>query len=217
MKKLVPNARQLINWQNEIKRNGTKRILARQLFGSFGIERRGTQSNARVIAWLEEQIPPIYTTKLELLKSLDEPVFLTPGKLMRIGHFAESEKSLMDRFEAEIMPHLKLRKPIRNYRPVGCRDALDFLCEDEQGRSVVVELKKKDGERRVVEQVLRYIRHIRSDPGCRDPRGLIITGYEDPHTRRALEELEPSYHIDWFIYGLDANDKIVIEKVQITN
>jgi hypothetical protein len=216
MKKRVPRPKQIDTWNDEIMRNGTKRISARFLLRAFGIQRRSEQSNLRVISWLNAQIPPIYTNDLDFLKSLDDTVFLTHVKLNRIGHFAESEKSLMDRFESEIMPQLKLLNPHRDFRPTGSRDALDFLCEDLQGNAVVVELKKKDGEKRVVEQVLRYIRQIRSDLQYKNPRGVIITGCEDLHTRRALEELEPSYHIDWFIYGIDSADKIHIEPVRIS-
>lgn len=121
----------------------------------------------------------------------------------------------MDRFEAEIMPLLGLQEPQRDHRPRGCRDILDYLCKDAQGRHVVVEMKKEDGERHVVEQVLRYIRLVRQDPASKDPRGLILTGYADLHTRRALEELEPQYHIDWFVYGMDDNDAIRVKQIHV--
>lgn len=217
MKKREPKTKQLESWQDEIKRNGTKRLSARHLLRAFGIQRRSSQSNLRVISWLKEQDPPVYTNDLEFLKSLDETIFLTHIKLNRIGHFAESEKFLMDRFEFEIMPQLKLINPLKHFRPDGSRDALDFLCEDMQGNAVVVELKKKDGEKRVVEQVLRYIRQVRANLRYKNPRGIIVTGCEDLHTRRALEELEPSYKIDWYIYGLDPIGKIQIHQIQINN
>ena len=121
----------------------------------------------------------------------------------------------MDRFVADIMPQLGLKNPKARYRPHGSRDELDFLCHDVDGRAVVVEMKKEDGERKAVEQVLRYIRLIRDLAEWKEPRGLVLTGHADLHTRRALEELEPHYQIDWFVYGLDAFDNIRVEKVAI--
>jgi hypothetical protein len=48
---------------------------------------------------------------------------------------------------------------------------------------------------------------LRKDPddASSAPRGIIVTGEGDLATRRALEELEPGYHIDWYVYGLIGN------------
>lgn len=211
----IPTTRQLNSWQDEIDRNGTKRITARLLLRAFGIQRRGRTATARVLQCLREQAPPIHASGLDHVQSLDDAVFLSHVELTQIGRPAETEKSLVDRFAAEIMPQIGLHKPWPNFCPSGSRDKLDFLCEDEQGRSVVVEIKKEDGERRVVEQVVRYIRLVRQDAACRDPRGVIITGIADLHTRRVLEELEPQYHIDWYVYGINASNSILVQKVPV--
>lgn len=215
MRRREPTARQLSSWQEEIARNGTKRITARLLLRTFGIQRRGPLATTRVVQWLQQQTPAVYATGLEHVQSLDDAVFLSHIELTQIGRPAETERSLVERFEVDIMPQLGLLKPQPKFRPPGSRDELDFLCEDKQGRSVVVEIKKEDGERRVVEQVVRYIRLVRQVPACREPRGVIVTGIADLHTRRVLEELEPQYHIDWFVYGIDARNSIRVQQVPV--
>ncbi len=117
-------------------------------------------------------------------------------------------------FVEKIMPELGLHTPTRGYSPPGTRDKLDFICKDSQDRSVVVEIKKDGGEKRVVQQVLNYIRLVRNDPEHKDPRGIIITGYADFSHRHALEELEPGYHIDWFIYGL-IGESIKVDQIEV--
>lgn len=215
MKEREPTPKQLRVWQDEIVRNGTKRITARALLKTFGIQRRGPHAIERVTQWLLRQHPPIYISGLDRVQLLDEPTFLSCIEMTQIGRLVERESVLMDRFEGDIMPLLGLRNPQRGFRPLGSRDQLDYLCEDASGCSVVVEMKKEDGERHVVEQTLRYIRLLRQTPSCKNPRGLILTGYADLHTRRALEELEPRYHIDWFVYGLDDNAMIRVQQIKM--
>lgn len=215
MKRREPTTRQLQSWQAEILQNGTKRITARLLLHAFGAQRRGPLVTATVTKWLGEQSPPVYATGLQYVQNLDEPVHLSRVELTHIGRLADTEKSLVSRFETDIMPQMNLRSPQPNFRPPASRDVLDFLCVDRRGRAVVVEIKKEDGERRVVEQVVRYIRLVRQIPACVDPRGAIVTGYADLHTRRVLEELEPQYHIDWFVYGIDDNNTVHVRRVLV--
>jgi hypothetical protein len=210
-----PSTKQLKAWQTEIAHNGRKRITARALLKEFGFQRRGPAAIESVIKWLGVQDPSLYVYGLKYVRSLDESVFLSNVDEMQIGRLVEREQELMDRFQAEIMPQLDLQRPQMGFQPEGSRDKLDFLCKDKNGRSVVVEMKRADGERRVVEQVVRYIRLIRDIDGYSDPHGLILTGYADMHTRRVLEELEPEYHIDWFIYGLDFDNSIRVQQVQV--
>jgi hypothetical protein len=151
---------------------------------------------------------------VEHADSLADIVSLSSERIVRVGDLVDKESELMQRFVAEIAPRLRLLPPMREGdSPMGSSDKLDYLCHDASGRAVVVEMKKADGEKHVVEQVLRYIRGLRRDPEYEDsdPRGIIVTGEGDLHTRRALEELERGYHIDWYVYGLDAHGRIQLE------
>ncbi|MBI5569889.1 MAG: DUF91 domain-containing protein [Desulfomonile tiedjei] len=215
MKKREPTGNQISSWHKEIEKSGIKRLKARILLKSFGYERRGKAAISSILEWMAGQDPPIYVYGLEHARWIDDPVGLSYVEQQQIGSLAKKEKDLMDRFEADIMPILRLRTPDRHYSPPGCRDKLDFLCKDTRGRAVVVEIKKGSGEKRVVEQVLQYIRLVRNDPSHKDPRGIIITGFADFPTRHALEELEPDYHIDWFIYGLAEDLSIQLQQIKI--
>ncbi len=208
-----PSTKGLHMWQDEIRKNGIKRITARILLGAFGYKKRGPRATDHIKQWLGSQDPPIYIYGLKYARSLNEAISLSRVEQTQIGRFVEKEKVLMDRFQEHIMPQLGLQNPCPGFRPDGCQYELDFLCEDGQGRTVVVELKREDGEKKVVEQVVAYIRSVRKLPRCKHPRGLIITGYADLHTRRALEELEPQYHVDRFIYSLTSDNARVHDHI----
>jgi len=83
----------------------------------------------------------------------------------------------MERFEADIAAQLDLLAPmVRDFSPHGCRDELDWLCQDAHRCVVVVELKLGGGDKRGVEQVLRYMRQIRADSRYegREVRGIFL-------------------------------------------
>ncbi|MEZ4222322.1 MAG: endonuclease NucS [Polyangiaceae bacterium] len=213
-----PGARTLEAWCAAINQSGVKKIRARALLRLFGAQRRGAAVVARIQDFLKAQSPPLFANGLEFIRTLDESVELSHVKLTQLGALVEEEKTLMPRFEAEIAPRIgKLRVVKFHFRPEGTKDVLDVLCVDKVGIPVVVELKKADGERRVVEQVLRYMRHIDKDSryGKAPSRAVIITGRADLPTRRALERLEPGKDVAWYVYGIDPSDKILLKKVTV--
>lgn len=194
-----PTDRVLTNWHTSIQQSGVARIKLRTLLGYFGLKKRGSNTNARIEAWLNQQ--QIYSRGLNT-PSLDDSVRLTWDRIVSIGDIVAREKDLQDRFESDIMRKLKLKNPEMEYPPLGTRDRIDFLCRDNKGRSVVVELKREAGEKRAVEQVLRYLGHLEKETGHKDPWGILITGCADPDTRRALEGLKNDSPIEWWIYGI---------------
>jgi hypothetical protein len=188
----------------------------RALLASFGAQRRGVDILRRMQAWARDH--KLHLNGLDHAKGADDVISLSTDVIRRIGGLVERESDLMDRFESHIAPKLRLTEPKAHFSPDGSRDRFDYLCTDTAGRPVIVEMKRQDGERRVVEQTLRYIRALRRDRrfANTDPRGLIITGEADIPTRRALEELEPSYTIDWWLYGLDDAGAIHLRKEKIS-
>jgi hypothetical protein len=153
----------------------------------------------------------IYVMDLPIA-DLDDSVVLTFERVLKVGKLVEFERDIEARFEQEMMQPLGLSAPQREYRPRGTRDRIDVLCRDAVGRAVAVELKRGAGQKRAVEQLLRYIGQLKHEGGHRDPRGILITGYADADTRRALQGRERDDHIDWFVYGL-VDDRVKLEAV----
>ena len=198
-----PSETVLKTWRDDIKRNGVKRMRVRALLKLFGAERRGAAICQRIEAWGQQH--GLHLNGFAHAESVDDVVSISDEEIVRVGNLVEHESDLMKRFEAEIAPQLDLLPPMeKGFEPQGCRDKLDFLCQDAKRHLVVVELKLAGGEKRGVEQVLRYMRFIRKDsrhPG-RQIRGILVTGEGDLATRRALEELAAGDRIDWWIYGV---------------
>lgn len=215
----VPKQKLVAEWMESIRKSGVKRIKARALLKAFGAERRGAVVVERIQKWCAAQQPRIHADSLPFLRTLDDQVQLAFKPISQIGWLVEKEPILYERFEREIMPKLgSLRLVEGNHRPEGTRERLDFLCEDGDGTKVVVELKRDEGEGRGVQQVVGYIRALRADPRHKQARirGILVTGRADLNTRKVLEELEPDYHIDWWIYGLDESDRIDVKQVEVT-
>ncbi len=209
-----PSEAVLKNWRDDIKRNGVKRMKVRGLLRAFGAERRGAAISEGIKAWAVQQA--LYFNGFDQAETLDDVVSISDEPITRIGNLADSERALMDRFETEIAGQLDLLGPmVRDFRPDGCRDALDWICQDADRTVVIVELKLQGGDKRGVEQVLRYMRQVRADSRYegREIRGVLVTGEGDLATRRALEQLTAGERIDWWIYGIHGSAIVVKREV----
>lgn len=216
-----PTEKTLKAWRKIIRENGIKQMKARELLKHFGVKRRGPRVQELVDRWSKSQTSPIHVSGLAWVRSLDEFVDLSPEPMTQIGFLVAHEKELKEPPHVEILMRALGRLTVieREFRPKGARDRLDFLCKDREGQIVVVELKKDDGEKHGVEQVLRYMQYVRKDQryhGC-NPRGVLVTGRADASTRRALEELEqrhPEFPIEWWLYGLTEDHQLRLEPVR---
>ncbi|MEO8360749.1 MAG: endonuclease NucS domain-containing protein [Vicinamibacteria bacterium] len=84
---------------------------------------------------------------------------------------------------------------------------VDLLCEERTkrglGRLVAIELKREN-EQGTVEQVIRYIKALRTLFAPRKVRGLIITAHEDLDAASSLKgALLDGYEIEWHCYRVD--------------
>lgn len=210
----TPREQVLASWHDSIAELGSKNISMRSLLRVFGLQRRGPKALEEIKLWLRAN--GIYTHGLDLQheRDIEDTVTLAAHEILQVGILVKAEKELYPRFESEIMPHLGLVRAQQHYSPKGTRDVFDYLCWDAKGLPVVVEIKRRDGEKRSVEQVMRYIGQLRAEGQAR-PRGVLITGVADPHTRRALCGRENDAHIDWYVYGIIA-DRIEIRHVDVS-
>ncbi len=219
-KRRTPTDRQLQQWQVDIDENGYKKVSARALLKSFGFERRGKVAVEQAQKWLAGCDPPIFTHGLETRfgHSLDDSVTLAHKAMLQIGKPFAQEQELVRFFESKMMRKLKLTDAVPQYAPKHTRDRFDFLCHDGDGCAVVVELKRYDGEKRGVEQVLRYIGQLReeaAEKGHKSPRGILITNYADPATRYALIGQDKDRHVSWWVYGVQEDESIALREVEV--
>jgi hypothetical protein len=64
---------------------------------------------------------------------------------------------------------------------------LDLLCKDQDGRYVVVELKRSRGTDQVVGQILRYMGWAKENYGAENVRGIIVVGKKDQALSYAIK------------------------------
>ena len=131
------------------------------------------------------------------------------------------EKQFREKYFRELLAKIGLKrarldgkeKRAVEFSPDGTRDTLDVLCEDKKtGELVAVEFKVRDGERRGVEQLLRYTQQLASTKGT-DPslkhykdakiRAVLVTGIADQATSYAIATLDPYRLITWHVYSMN--------------
>ena len=220
-----PTTRQIGLWKESIARDGVATVTSKRLRTLFGQDRRTTALTRRIEKFLLRH--GLYMDSFEFwdadgwetgrtkprVRKREGVISLADHPFHRVGYPAEKEEHIEARLDAEVLPALNAAfrleltpvstaHPRDEYSPAGTRDRMDRLCTDGAGRGVVVELKRETGDKRVVEQVMRYIGHLKAEGKYPEPRGVIITAVADPHTRRALEGRERDSHIDWYVYGL---------------
>lgn len=207
----APSERVVNGWLDSIKEHGVARIKLRTLLRQFGVKRRGTRVTEFVLKSLGQH--GLFARGFESIDSLDHQVRLYDHDIRQIGQLADSERSLQKEYGKRIVRKLGLTFVAKEHSPKRTRDRFDFLCRDRQGRAIVVELKRDEGDKRGVEQLMRYIGLLKAE-GEKAPRGVLVTGCSDPHTRRALEGREADEHIDWYIYGL-TKAGVRLERVEV--
>lgn len=206
-----PTERQLRLWRAAIQERGIAILKLRILLKGFGQKRRGPLTISRIREWLEAN--GIFPSNLDS-PDLNSIIQLRGVPGYRIGDLVDREEELQSRFEEELMGGLGLKKPRHQHRSRGTWDKMDFLCIDRLGRSVVVELKRDTGKRQAVEQVLRYIGHLKHEGGHKDPWGILITGSKDPDIQRALQGLGNNAQIIWYLYGV-VEGRLVLNRCKV--
>lgn len=214
----TPIASTIDKWQRGIHENGLVRIRLRSLLRAFGAQRRGSDTLDRIKDFLlgivsERGEPqPIHLDLGMAELSLDDSVYLRGEPVRRLGPLFEGKETEFERrFGAEILKRLGLEMVGREYSPLGTRDRLDLLAHDTKtGEFVVVELKLESGQRRAVEQVLRYIEHIKRDRRTDAVRGVLITGVADSDTERPMRTLQGTEMISWYLYKVE-DDTVMLK------
>jgi len=184
-----------------IKKNGSTSKKIRSILKEFGRNRKKYLPDINKIF----NLFGLYTyPQLTEEDDLDESSTISDLPLGNRGDLFTDEMEFHKFFnEQKAYEQFGLTKaPDHEYKPDHARDEIDFFGEDKQGRKVVIELKNTDGQKHVVEQVLRYKGYIkRKFPGSKI-RGIIITGEFDPDIAFAFKGMEEEQrrNIEWYIY-----------------
>jgi hypothetical protein len=209
--------RVLNKWQTSISRSGQVAIKLGVLLRAFGYARRGPRVIATICEQLRLQSPPIFIDGFDMSGSLEQCVTLSGVEILRNGTIwmedgaRGSERRFKERYDKQLLRGLSLEIIEREYSPDGTRDSADFLCEDKKGNPVLVEFKVDGGERRSVEQLLRYIYQVSTEgkyADFDDPHGVLITHQADLATRAAMATLDQFGLLEWHLYGFDHNGKL---------
>lgn len=217
----LPSTTMINTWHDSITQNGVSTIKVRRLLGYFGLKARGPDLSAahRVAAWLEEMHGIYHEGLTDPDTSLDDSARLYDYPVARLGRGAEAETAFCKKYGAEIARRLNCTLITVEECPPGTKDRIDLLCRDQDGTTVIVEVKLNEG-RGAVEQILRYVgsiyyaikkghrRHYTSKV-----RGVLITGIEDPGTRRVFESKMIHPPIEWWRYGLGEDDELLMERI----
>lgn len=204
-----------------IRSSGYKVISVRNLLFLFGYQKRSADNIKQMTARLEEHHLTIHP-KLDLTLKHSEALRIYSFPVVQLGDLFSSPalpatnlpKPLKQQRERELEEYIKqhehfrqlgLSNAKRQHSPIHTRDRFDFLCEDEQGNLVVLELKHRGGGKSAVEQVLRYIGMLKQEFPTKTARGILITGIRDMDTAKALHGMMPEQQkqIDWYLYCFD--------------
>ncbi|HYV91504.1 MAG TPA: endonuclease NucS domain-containing protein [Chitinophagales bacterium] len=102
----------------------------------------------------------------------------------------------------------------KQFRPVNTRDRLDMVGYDLLDNPVVLELKNLDGGRSSVEQVFRYIKHLKTQFPEKTVRGVLVTGVKGKETAEALVGMQhesPQLFklFSWYLYKFNGKRQTI--------
>ncbi|MBD1398829.1 DUF91 domain-containing protein [Pontibacter sp. JH31] len=211
-----------------VSRNGYCSIKVKSLFQLYGYKQRGHSNVLQVRECLERE-GLFLCRKAMTDTNWNKNVRIHSFPVERLGDIFNMEKEMEDAFAINHwykLLGLEMCLPVdgtdhmsdRQFKPDGTKDRLDFKATDKEGNHVVVELKHKDGDNRLVEQALRYRTHLMNHYNTDRVRCVIITGIRCLHTAKALYALplQERELIRWYVYNWDILRPADISFVEVT-
>ena len=189
------------NIKNDVQKFGCKSLKISRLLEQFSIKKRGSVNLKIITDRLSSEglyTLPKYSNELKsgnILRIYNYPV-------IQWGDLFPREKDLEDYVEKhEFYKELKITNVLRQHRPKGTKDKLDFQgdCEDQK---VVLELKNGSGGKSAVEQVLRYAGILRKEFPNTPVRTILVTGIQNRETELAINGMLPKQRdlFEWYLY-----------------
>ena len=214
--------------KQSIKSNGYYSIKKSSLFNLFNCHNTRATNVDKVINRLEAEGLFVSRLGMQELKWKDR-VRIYKFPVDQLGHTFEDEEVFESAFadnewyklldlQINCKPALPGQKSDRQFSPDGTKDRLDFRALDKDGNNVVVELKNKGGDKRIIEQVLRYRTDLMHHFNTRNVSCIIITGERCLHTAKAFRALPPNEQrvITWYLYKYDKDSPKQISFEEVT-
>lgn len=197
--------------------NDYKSLKLYSLYHQFGYKRRGGRNTEFINEMLIRNNLYCYPALTDSLhwKKTDLRIYRFP--VQQLGDLFDDE-DLLEKFiyKNKCLRQLGIVIVDDQHRPFGSSSILDFLGKDEKGNPVVVELKKKDGDGRGVQQVMRYKNDLQLKYPNKTIRKILITGIRDIDTAKSVLDLKPEDQKDfeWYLYNYnEQRQNLMFERV----
>lgn len=187
------------------RRSGYKMLTVAGFMKSMGYKKRSPSNIANLDELLRKNRLYIYP-KITMLTDWKGSIRIYSFPHEALGDLFKSEAEL------ESFVHLKKKylffdvvKVETQYTPNRTRDRLDMLGFDKDNQPVVIEFKNADGGKSSVEQVFRYISHVKSTYPRKKVRGILVTGVRGVDTAKAIHGMSPERRAEfqWYLYKYD--------------
>lgn len=204
VKKPGPDYDPIAHIKTVIKEFGSRGLPVRNLLLAFGYQKRSPQNIEKINNLLKEN--NLYSLPtLSMNVTMDERIKIYSFPVKRSTNFFPKEVELERRMHEEKLytkPPFNLTHTSSQSRPAESRDRLDIKCADAAGTTVIIELKKADGGKSAVEQVLRYIGQEKQENPGKPVKGILITGEKDIHTAKAIYGMTEDQRkaFEWYLY-----------------
>lgn len=194
----------LEGFKASIDKKGFKTLQVRTLMSQFSYKKR-SRSNVEYIQKTLLQNGYYLSPKLTLkIPMLNDTIRISRSEELILGDLFESEAQLQSYIELnQKYQDLRITNIKREYSPKQTADRFDLCGEDDKGNRVVIELKHKDGAKSAVEQVLRYIGHLKRETDSDKVRGILVTGVRGFETASAIKGMHAAQkkEFEWYLYA----------------
>ncbi len=206
-----------------IEKNGYRTIKVSALLNNFSIKKRSVKNLQRIKDLLKIQglyTLPVYSNELKW----DSSLRLYNYPVIQLGDLFTKEKELENYVDKKkLYKKLNIKTVVRQHKPKGSKDKLDFKGDCDNEDIVVLELKNEGGGKSAVEQVLRYAALLTMEYPKRTIRQILVTGVQNYETALAIRGMlnEQRELFEWYLYkyikGTNHFEFVKISNEQIEN
>jgi len=209
------DSKKISNYKLSIKRSGSRSIKLSKLLQDFGYKKIGSKNLIQIEENLKAHNLYCFPSITSNIKR-ESRVKIYNYPVRSLGDLFEREKDLEDYIDKnKAYKKLNIQSVKRQASPEGTKDKIDFLGFEKNGKEVVVELKHYGGDKRAIEQVLRYAGILKKNRKT-EIRKILITGVVELSISEAIygmEEKDKKY-FEWYVYNWDkCKDNIKFERI----